>query len=205
MDRDRDAGAAGAAGLDGARPIASARPVRHPRADGSRRPSAEGSNFARAALAGIAGQFEPLVKALNDPARKLEWSEDIQQLRQAIARGPDAAAAVHQALEKQYGDDAKQLFRMLWGYTDEDLQTGADRQLVQLLGHETLAVRELAIWNLKEITGLSFYYFAEQTAARRKQSIARWNKWCAEGKIRSKAPADVSHPAAEAAGGGKVN
>ena len=73
---------------------------------------------------GYIGQFDDMVKALNDPARKLDWPEYVDQLREAVARDSASAAAVRLALEKQYPQQAADLYRMLWGYTDKDLQTG---------------------------------------------------------------------------------
>ena len=54
---------------------------------------------------------------------------------------------------------------MLWGYTNNDLEDGADRKLVQFLENDKLAFRVLAFWNLKDITGMKLYYQPEQTAA----------------------------------------
>ena len=72
---------------------------------------------------GYIGQFDDMVKALNDPARKLDWPEYVDQLREAVARDSESAAAVRLALEKQYPQQAADLYRMLWGYTDKDLQS----------------------------------------------------------------------------------
>jgi hypothetical protein len=143
--------------------------------------------------------FEPIVAALNEPSRKPDWPDYVDQLRQAVARGPEHAAAIRKTMEKQFGDDAGDLYRMLWGYTDKDLQDGADRQLVKLLSHDTLALRVLAHWNLKDITGLGLYYRPEQTAAIRQSSTLRWEQRQKAGEIRLKATDDKSRPAAEPA------
>ena len=69
------------------------------------------------------------------------------------------------------------LYRMLWGYTDDDLANGEDANLVRALDDDMLAVRVLAIWNLKDITGLaSQYYRPEDTPARRQQPKRRWEE-----------------------------
>ena len=70
---------------------------------------------------GYLGQFEPMTAALNNVDFRREWPDYVDQLREAIARGPETAAGIRQALERQYGNDAPTLYRMLWGYTDKQL------------------------------------------------------------------------------------
>jgi hypothetical protein len=145
---------------------------------------------------GYLGQFEPMVTALNDPARRTEWPDYVEQLRLAVARGPETAAAVLQAIEKQFGQEAPPFYRMLWGYTDKDLQNGEDARLVGFLDHETSAFRVLAFWNLKDLTGLGLFYKPEDTAAKRQRSVATWKKRRDAGEIRISAgvPAEPAKP-----------
>ena len=79
---------------------------------------------------GYVGYFHDLVAALNDSAHKLDWPDYIDELRVAVARDADTAAAVRADLENQYPQQAAALYRMLWGYTDEDLSSGEDANLV---------------------------------------------------------------------------
>ena len=132
---------------------------------------------------GYVGQFRDMVAALNDVARKGDWPDYIDALRAAVDRDSETAAAVRMALEKQYPQQAGDLYRMLWGYTDKQLETGddgkggEDAKLVRALDDDLLAVRVLAIWNLKDITGgVGLYYYPEQTAARRQQPVRSWHK-----------------------------
>ena len=55
---------------------------------------------------GYLGQFDPMTAALNDVDFRREWPDYIDQLKEAIARGPETAAAIRQSLEKQYGNDS---------------------------------------------------------------------------------------------------
>ena len=132
---------------------------------------------------GYVGQFRDIVAALNDGTHKGDWSDYIDALRAAIDRDAETAAAVHTALEKQYPEQAAELYRMLWGYTDKQLELGddgkggEDAKLVRALDDDLLAVRVLAIWNLKDITGgVGLYYYPEQTAARRQLPVHNWRK-----------------------------
>lgn len=125
---------------------------------------------------GYVGQFDDVVTALNDPEYKLVWSDYVDMLRAAVARDAETAAAVRATLEKQYSQQALIMYRLLWGYTDKDLQSGEDAALVRGLDDELLAVRVLSYWNLKEITGQGAAFQPEQTAARRQQSVRRWRQ-----------------------------
>ncbi len=145
---------------------------------------------------GYVNQFHDIVATLGDPARRLEWPDYIDELHAAVNRDPETAAAVRMALDKQYSQQAAQLYRMLWGYTDKDLEAGEDEKLVKALDDESLAVRVLAIWNLKDITGLGHYYQPEQTAARRQQAARRWRQRLDAKEIRLKSPEEKAGAAA---------
>ena len=57
---------------------------------------------------GYVGQFRDMVAALNDPAHRSEWWDYyIPELRAAVARDAETAAAVRLALEKQYPQQAR--------------------------------------------------------------------------------------------------
>jgi hypothetical protein len=145
---------------------------------------------------GYIGQFHPMVVVLNDQARKPEWPEYIDQLREAVARDAESAAAVREALEKQYPQRAADLYRMLWGYTDKDLQGGEDFNLVKALDDENLPVRVLSFWNLKDITGLGLFYRPEQTAAMRRQPTMRWRQRLEAKEVRIKSAEEKAGAAA---------
>jgi hypothetical protein len=137
---------------------------------------------------GYLGHFDPMTAALNDADFRGEWPDYFDQLKEAIARGPETAAAIRQSLEKQYGNDSAALYRMLWGYTDKDLEDGEDVRLVNFLEHEVLAFRVLAFWNLADITHLRLFYHPEATAARRLQSLQQWQRQQKLGRIRFHVP-----------------
>ncbi len=139
---------------------------------------------------GYLGQFDPLVLALDDDKYRVAWPDYYDELKEAIARGPETAAAIRQSLEKKFTNDAPALYRMLWGYTDRDLEGGEDARLVKYLDSEILAYRVLAFSNLREITHEGLYYRPEVPAAKRQQPVQRWKQEQQIGKIRW-APAAV--------------
>ena len=87
--------------------------------------------------------------------------------------------------------------RMLWGYTNQDLEGGADAKLVQLLDHEKLAFRVLSYWNLHDITGLKLYYQPEQTAAKRRRWVTAWKQRRDAGEIRIHTGEEKPHAGGE--------
>lgn len=139
---------------------------------------------------GYIGNFDPMVAVLDDSSRKLDWPDYIEKLQAALARGPQVAARVRQALEKQHVQEATELYRMLWGYSQQDLEDGQDATLVGYLESETLALRVLSCWNLKQITGLGLYYRPEEPAAKRKTPVRNWNERLKAGQIRFKPPGE---------------
>ncbi|MEI8373501.1 MAG: hypothetical protein WCJ35_11795 [Planctomycetota bacterium] len=137
---------------------------------------------------GYLGRFDPMTAALNDVDFRREWPDYIDQLREAITRGPETAASIRQSLEKQYGNESAALYRMLWGYTDKDLEEGEDARLVKFLAHESPVFRVLAFSNLKDITHQGLYYQPEATNAKRSPSVQRWRKQQELGRIRFNVP-----------------
>jgi hypothetical protein len=134
---------------------------------------------------GYLGDFDACVAALaDDDLPNISWSGLIESLKAALARGPKTAALVRETFEKQRGEDANMLYRMLWGYTAEQLKAGEAAKLVEGLGSDSLDVRRLSFWNLRNITGGKlFSYQPENTAAKRKTPITKWRELLNDGKI----------------------
>ena len=128
-----------------------------------------------------------LSRRLNNPDYRGEWQDYIDQLREAIARGPETARAIRSALEIKFGSNAPSLYRMLWGYTDQDLSNEEDARLVKYLDSEDLIFRVLAFTNLRDITGATYSYRPEQLPNKRNSAVVRWKQQLAAGKIRTKA------------------
>jgi hypothetical protein len=73
---------------------------------------------------------------------------------------------------------------MLWGYNREQLEAGADRQLVEYLSHQDLEFRVLSFWNLHQITGLlPPSYRPQWTEAKRRPGAAAWRQKLESGRI----------------------
>jgi hypothetical protein len=123
------------------------------------------------------GDFEPSVTALNDGDLRQYWHEVRRELQAAIARNPETAQRVRAAFIKQRGEaDGKALYRMLWGYSPNDLQTGSDRDLVDALGrNDALDFRVLGILALEELNGGASHGFRpDDTEFKRKPALTNW-------------------------------
>ena len=131
---------------------------------------------------------EPLVAPLAQLDAQREWPDYLAQLAEAIDRSPQSAAAIRLSLEKLWPREASTAYRMLWGYTDKDLEAGEDAALVRALEHDSLVVRVLAWWTLKEITGLTFAYRPELPPAKRDAAVKKWRERQAAGQIRHAQP-----------------
>jgi hypothetical protein len=132
--------------------------------------------------------FDDCIKALNDPQAKSMWigpdAPYILELRAAIARSPETAAKVRAAFAQQRAPEAAALYRMLWGYSADDLKNGADRDLVEALDHDSLDMRVLAFWNLQNITGPATHgYQPAETTFKRRPAVKAWQNKLREGKI----------------------
>ena len=151
------------------------------------------------------GVYEPAIEALGDETQRSTWSDHLAALRHALATSPEAAAEVRTTLERKRREDAGNLYRMMWGYTQQDLENGADAELVAALESESLDVRVLALENLREITGKYLLYRPEAAEGNRRTSVARWREQLEAGAIRYVGPAAAEAPAeaAPAEGGGE--
>ncbi len=125
--------------------------------------------------------FEMLVKEFGDDRQRSYWSAEFSVLRQSFSRSPETAGSVRKMLESFCGADAANLYRLSWGYSPEQLQQGADRELVEFLDHDSLAVRVFAFENLQRITNKTLLYMPWTND--RRSSIQSWRKQLQGGAI----------------------
>jgi len=132
-------------------------------------------------------EFESVVTALSNPGQRGAWNALVDSLRTAIARSPASAAKVRQAFERHRGPEGGELYRMLWGYSPEQLQTGAAAQLVKYLDHKDLDFRVLAFWNLTRIAGSNgHFYRPTDTVAKRLPALRAWKQKLDSGALYGK-------------------
>lgn len=140
---------------------------------------------------GYLDEFGALVSTIGDSSQRSFWAPNIAALRDGLGRGTEGATLVRATFQKQRSDDGVPLYRLLCGYTPEQLQAGAAAELVELLDHEDLDFRVLGITNLTEITGSANFYRPERSANERQSQVQKWRQRLASGDIipRARTPA----------------
>ncbi len=127
--------------------------------------------------------YDPVINALDNPLQYAAWPALATELSLAIARSPQEAAAIREAFERERGDEGTKLYRLLRGYSTQQLRDGAAEELVAGLDNEAVDIRVLSFWNLHKITGEMNAYRADHTAARRKPKVQKWREQLEAGKI----------------------
>lgn len=158
------------------------------------------------------GEFEPILRELGDSNQSSYWQGEFDALHQALNRSPETAAKVRETLGLVRAGDAKELYRLLWGYSEEQLQKGDAAHLVRYLDSDQIDIRVLAHLNLIAITGASGFFRPERPPAQMKSQISGWKERLNKGTISYNAradkmppsPLDVYKPIAPAAGDGKA-
>ncbi len=136
----------------------------------------------------VLGEFEPILNELNDPRQQAFWSGEFVTLRNCIQRGPDVADRLKDALGRAQPDQAAELYRLLWGYSEDQLAKDEAVNLVKLLESDHMDVRVLAIQNLVAITGAMEFYRAEKKPEDVRAAIQAWRSRLAKKTITYKVP-----------------
>ncbi len=72
-------------------------------------------------------------------------------------------------------DDAETLYRLLWGFNQEDAKDAAQSaELVSWLNRSNITVRELAFYHVYRLTGRKYDYRPLLTPSKRKSTYNRW-------------------------------
>ena len=127
--------------------------------------------------------FDALIAEFNNDKQRSYWSSEFDVLHHLICRSPESASRVREALERLCGEVAADLYRLAWGYSPQQLQEGADAQLVEYLDHESLNVRVFAAEVLRRITGKTHGFRPENPQMRRRSAVQDWREDLEKGKI----------------------
>ncbi len=122
------------------------------------------------------GRLEPLIDAMGTLDRPDVRREAIRALRQYMARGPAQEEALWQTLTTKLKDleRANAMVGLLRGYSDADsAKPETYEQLLTLLNFSELSVRELAIENLRELTGSQLNYAPDKPSD---NTILAWRR-----------------------------
>ncbi len=122
---------------------------------------------------------------LNQPRQKVYWDDHYQSLLSVVNESVRSAQQVRDAIGRMEAAEREKLFGLLVGYTQEQLKGGADAKLVEMLDSPSMAVRVLALQNLRQITGTTLNFRADQdNAIRRSADVKKWEARARKGDIR---------------------
>jgi hypothetical protein len=128
-------------------------------------------------------EFDPLVQALGSERHQSYWRSYVAALERSIHRGPEVADRVKSALERQSPDDFEVLYRLLYGFSEQQLSAGAARDLVTWLRSSLMEVRILAFENLRRITGRNYLYRPERDPNQQRKPLQDWENALNRGEI----------------------
>ena len=129
---------------------------------------------------------------LSQARQRLYWESHLKALRDMVDRSDADAILVRKAIagnEAMDDADGDTLFRLLVGFSQDQLQTGGDAELVEGLESASMPVRVLASENLREISGTTLSFRPEESvASRREEVVKKWNVRLRKESIRWPAP-----------------
>ena len=130
------------------------------------------------------GDFDPLLLALKDNMLKAYWSDQYQTLKECMMLDRAVASQIRDGLEQRHGEEGEELFRVLWGYSSQQLADGGAEDLVRFLDHSSSDFRIAAIETLKSITGTTSLYLPHFTEAQRRSAVFKWREKLGQNQIR---------------------
>jgi hypothetical protein len=132
-------------------------------------------------------QYSVIVKQLSEEEYKSYWMRPdghVDTLRRQMARGGEVAQRLGEQLVEQRGErDGRILFKLLQGYTEEQLAGRGAEELVTALTHPSMDVRVLAIDSLSRITGSMHLYNPALTPEKNRSRILKWQDMAKGGAI----------------------
>ena len=154
------------------------------------RRSEVGALAARTMLAmGRADVYFGVDGTLSQASQWSYWKDHYQALVAAIDRDTQSAQSIKDSIMRMDATHARELYRLLVGFSQRQLVEGADKELVELLDSPTMSVRALALENLRRITGTTLSFRAQQdNPIRRNPGIKKWDARRRNGDIRWQQP-----------------
>lgn len=138
----------------------------------------------RSRIARYAVETLALTQNIPELMRALQTEHDearraaIVGLREWLPRSPDNADILHDEITRYFRDvEVAPVEELLWGYSLRDLRDAdVSERLLGWLAHENLAIRELAIFQIRTGTNRPSDYHPLATVAQRQAAIARLNE-----------------------------
>lgn len=131
-------------------------------------------------------KYDLIISHLDDEAYRAFWIRYLDTLRMQVARGGDTAKRLEDQLILARGEkEGSGLYRMLLGYSPEQLSDRAAGDLVENLSYIKTIVRVFSIDSLRRITGSQHLYNAGQPPDRKENrtAITKWQNLLKDGEI----------------------
>jgi len=137
----------------------------------------EKSRLATACL-GLTGDYQMMLEILDRNEHHESREAAINALRAWVNLNPANREKLQTEIgAKFFKEDATTIYRMLWGYQEQDLRgKQVSRQLVDYLSHDSLAVRELACYYIRSLTSRRLDFDARGPQTQRNMAIQQLNK-----------------------------
>ena len=140
------------------------------------------------------GDFDPLFVALNDAKLRVYWPAEYEVLERVPSYSPEFMASCKKAILQRHGEEeGMKLYRMLWGFSAEQLAEGSAVDLFDYLEHPSFDFRIVASELLKSITGQPSLYRANagDRDPQRRAAVSRWRKMLDNGEIVYQRPPEL--------------
>jgi hypothetical protein len=124
----------------------------------------------------LTAQLEPLVQALAESKYSESRQVAFDGVRQWLVGGAGRSDALKVELGRWFEQsDVETVHRLLWGFDKADgAGQETSEQLVDWLGHDHIAIREMAFYHVSRITGRKYEFRPDAAAGRRNKAVARW-------------------------------
>jgi hypothetical protein len=121
--------------------------------------------------------YQWLVKALAETEHEESRAAAIYGLRTWLPTSPENGKLLRAELQQFFSSefDVETMYRLLWGFDKNDAQDKiTSYQLVEWLGHDHVAVRQLAFYHVFRLTGRRFDYGPILPSGQRRSAVNRW-------------------------------
>ncbi len=139
-------------------------------------------SLAARALANL-NEYTGILNELSDVRQATFWGAELDTIRMLLSSSPETAARIQQAVDRRYGMQAANVYRMLWGYSPEQLVAGGGTDLVKSLESAEVERRVVAAYTLERITGTNHAYRASGRPETNRPAITRFNQRLADGDL----------------------
>lgn len=136
----------------------------------------------------LLGRHQYCVQALSEDRNKSYWSDQVEWLRSVVARGPAHAQSLRETMSFVDTAHGEQAYRLLLGFSPEQIAAGGDAELIDLLESNELMLRVLAIDNLLKVTGTRGMFRPETPQRIRENHVRTWRKRLERSEVRYIAP-----------------